>query len=309
MITKTSEELHRLHEDVLKAAGTPDDIATVVADILVGAHLAGHDSHGIQHLPHYVQEVEAGRYCSLCASRDRLGERQRPIRPRQLGLGTLHGALSDRCRHQEGEGTRSCVGRRRRSKPHRAAWPLCGNGRGGGRGFDGLQRRLFTEHANRGAFRRAQVAPRPEPNRHGVPDFPRATRSARLRHHPNRRRQSQALAAAKGVEVPPGCIIDKDGNPTTDPNVWPEGRRISIALRRAQRVRHHGRPGDPQPHPRRLRELRRNRARRPAHANRRLDDGCHRQRRVFDEGRIRDADFRFGTAHPSCSTRRLASSE
>ena len=57
MITKTSEELHRVHEDVLKAVGTPDDIATIVADILVGAHLAGHDSHGIQHLPRYVQEV------------------------------------------------------------------------------------------------------------------------------------------------------------------------------------------------------------------------------------------------------------
>ena len=60
MITKTSDELHRVHKDVLKAVGTPDDIATIVADILVGAHLAGHDSHGIQHLPRYVQEVGEG---------------------------------------------------------------------------------------------------------------------------------------------------------------------------------------------------------------------------------------------------------
>ena len=32
----------------------------MLADVLVGSHLAGHDSHGIQHLPRYIKEVEAG---------------------------------------------------------------------------------------------------------------------------------------------------------------------------------------------------------------------------------------------------------
>ena len=41
------------------------------------------------------------------------------------------------------------------------------------------------------------------------------------------------LAAAKGVDAPPGCIIDKDGNPTTDPKRVAQGRRITSALRRA----------------------------------------------------------------------------
>ena len=95
-----------------------------------------------------------------------------------------------------------------------------------------------------------------------------------------------ALAAAKGVEVPPGCIIDKDGNPDHGSECMAQGRGallpfgehkgfgIMVALEILSRIL----AG--------LRELRRNRARRPAHANRRLDDGSHRQRRVFVERRI-----------------------
>src|SRR6266702_3850209 len=60
MITKTSEEIRSLIECIIKAARTPEDIAKVVADVLAGSHLAGHDSHGIQHLPRYIRELSAG---------------------------------------------------------------------------------------------------------------------------------------------------------------------------------------------------------------------------------------------------------
>ena len=59
MLTKTPDELHQVIKRTLIAVGTHDHGAEVVADVLVGSHLAGHDSHGIQNLPRYVQEVLA----------------------------------------------------------------------------------------------------------------------------------------------------------------------------------------------------------------------------------------------------------
>ncbi|MBO0693903.1 MAG: Ldh family oxidoreductase, partial [Acidimicrobiaceae bacterium] len=47
-------------QGVLEAVGTPADIADEVARHLVGANLAGHDSHGVQRLPLYVGWVDRG---------------------------------------------------------------------------------------------------------------------------------------------------------------------------------------------------------------------------------------------------------
>jgi LDH2 family malate/lactate/ureidoglycolate dehydrogenase len=45
---------------IFEAAGTPADIAQFVADALVGANLAGHDSHGVIHVPGYVSVIKSG---------------------------------------------------------------------------------------------------------------------------------------------------------------------------------------------------------------------------------------------------------
>lgn len=60
MVLIQAKPLHRLVEEVVVAVGTPTELARDVADHLVGSHLAGHDSHGIQHLPRYVEEVRQG---------------------------------------------------------------------------------------------------------------------------------------------------------------------------------------------------------------------------------------------------------
>jgi uncharacterized oxidoreductase len=46
---------------ILVALGTPAELSDVVADHLVGAHLAGHDSHGVQLLPYYAELVARGK--------------------------------------------------------------------------------------------------------------------------------------------------------------------------------------------------------------------------------------------------------
>ena len=60
MLTLPAETLTRTTSAIFEAAGTPADIAAFVADSLVGANLAGHDSHGVLHVPGYVADIRAG---------------------------------------------------------------------------------------------------------------------------------------------------------------------------------------------------------------------------------------------------------
>lgn len=61
MPTFPAAALRDLAQHILEAAGTPPDIALVVADTLVEANLVGHDSHGVIRLNVYVRFVRQGR--------------------------------------------------------------------------------------------------------------------------------------------------------------------------------------------------------------------------------------------------------
>ena len=52
--------LHAIARTVFVAAGTSKHIAEDVAEILVNAHLTGHDSHGVLRIPAYLRAIEAG---------------------------------------------------------------------------------------------------------------------------------------------------------------------------------------------------------------------------------------------------------
>jgi len=54
------QNLRRVCQEVAVAVGTPADIALAVAESLVEANLAGHDSHGILRLPWYVDSIREG---------------------------------------------------------------------------------------------------------------------------------------------------------------------------------------------------------------------------------------------------------
>ena len=59
-VIATHQHLRALAVRVLSAAGAAEADARVVADHLVDANLAGHDSHGIGMLPHYVRAIRVG---------------------------------------------------------------------------------------------------------------------------------------------------------------------------------------------------------------------------------------------------------
>lgn len=56
----SAEYLQRISRKLFAATGSPDDIAATVAAILVNANLAGHDSHGVQFVPMYLDRIETG---------------------------------------------------------------------------------------------------------------------------------------------------------------------------------------------------------------------------------------------------------
>jgi LDH2 family malate/lactate/ureidoglycolate dehydrogenase len=60
MLTLSAGTLTSATSAIFEAAGTPADIASFVAESLVGANLAGHDSHGVIHIPGYVAAIKSG---------------------------------------------------------------------------------------------------------------------------------------------------------------------------------------------------------------------------------------------------------
>lgn len=54
-------QLRTLTRNVIRAFGTPDDLAEIVTESLIGANLSGHDSHGVIRLGNYYDGILAMR--------------------------------------------------------------------------------------------------------------------------------------------------------------------------------------------------------------------------------------------------------
>ncbi len=60
-VTLSERELGNVCLELLRAVGTPDELASVVAAGLRDANLAGHDSHGLVRLPAYLRDARDGK--------------------------------------------------------------------------------------------------------------------------------------------------------------------------------------------------------------------------------------------------------
>ncbi len=56
----TPEYLHKVAYHIYQAKGTPDHEAEIVAAHQVKANLTGHDSHGVIHIPEYCERIDKG---------------------------------------------------------------------------------------------------------------------------------------------------------------------------------------------------------------------------------------------------------
>ena len=60
MPTVPADRLESIARDLLMGAGATEHEAASVAEGVVGANLAGHDSHGIIQIPSYIERIEVG---------------------------------------------------------------------------------------------------------------------------------------------------------------------------------------------------------------------------------------------------------
>jgi LDH2 family malate/lactate/ureidoglycolate dehydrogenase len=60
MADRSAEQLRLVTERIFTAAGAPPDLAAEMGDALVGANLAGHDSHGVIRIPAYLRQIKDG---------------------------------------------------------------------------------------------------------------------------------------------------------------------------------------------------------------------------------------------------------
>lgn len=61
MPTVSAAELRSFTLELFRAAGVADHAAEIVCESLVSANLRGHDSHGVVRVPHYIQLIEQQR--------------------------------------------------------------------------------------------------------------------------------------------------------------------------------------------------------------------------------------------------------
>jgi LDH2 family malate/lactate/ureidoglycolate dehydrogenase len=215
-----AQQLRAMTEAIFTAAGATPPIAATVADALILANLLGHDSHGVMRIPPYVQQITRGRVqpaaepvlakqqgaTALVDGRFGFGQvAGRFATERAVALAKEHGAAA--------VGVVNCMHVGRLGEyPERAAregvllLATAGNV-GGGRTapFGGREGVLGTNPFAIGL----PAGERPPM----IVDFATTVIAG----------GKVEVARAKGVEIPAGAILDKEGRPSTNPNDLADG--------------------------------------------------------------------------------------
>ncbi|HXM57960.1 MAG TPA: Ldh family oxidoreductase [Candidatus Dormibacteraeota bacterium] len=209
------DRLHDLGRRVFEAAGAPADVADHVAGHLVASNLAGHDSHGVLRIPWYLGHVRRGWLRP--AARPRVVE-ERPaaaLVSGEWGFGhpaatVAIDAAAERAR-RHGLGAAALVrgthiGRLGTYVERAAAGGLVAMVWLGGLG---AQRAAVPHGASRGIYGTNPMAAA-FPAGGGDPlllDFATTAVAG----------GKVMVARDKGVPLPEGVVLDRDGRPTTDP--------------------------------------------------------------------------------------------
>lgn len=221
MPTFSHDYLRNVSYEVFKAAGTPDQAAWEVAEGLISSNLAGHDSHGVGQVPVYVDRIKAGH---IVPDAPFVVEKETPTTAVINGNWGFGFAVTKRSTEMLIEKAlaqniaavtiyrQSHIGR---LTPYAA---MCAE--------KGLAAIMFTD-SGRGPKAVAPFGGRGRrlgtnpvcicvPSNEDSPVFIDMASSAVAAN-------KLAVYRRRNQPVPLGWIIDKDGNPTTDPNAYNEG--------------------------------------------------------------------------------------
>ena len=218
-------QLHGVARRLLMGGGAPRSIADVGAQVLVNANLAGHDSHGVQHIPFYLNSmagggmnpaaapvvvedrgaflrVDAGQglgHYSACRTLEWAIERAR-----QQGLCFVllrnHGHLGRLGEYAERAARAGCVG-------------LIGYGTGGGGGGPGLPYGAAESRLGTNPFAAGVPTGDETPF---VLDYATTVQAV----------SKVLLAKNRGAAMPPGVIVDRNGEPSVDPDDYFDGGNL-----------------------------------------------------------------------------------
>ena len=212
----TVDELREVVRDSFSPLGASDEEIRRLQDHLVGANLAGHDSHGVRLIPAYVDLVRRG-HIVFGANLDVLVERPTYVMlDGNWGLGQLMGWKAARIAAEKAKGgtivavtlrNSSHLGRLGEYAELIASEGVIGfltvNGHGGAHlaaPYGGIDPRLSVNPFSYGI---------PGPKGPIVLDMsPTVVAGGKV-----------AIKALRGEPAPEGWLFDSEGRPTTDPNV------------------------------------------------------------------------------------------
>jgi hydroxycarboxylate dehydrogenase B len=204
MHTVPAETLEQLAARIFVAAGVQEDHAAHVARHLVKANLSGHDSHGVIRIPAYLQQIKNGRI-DVTTRPEVVQERAgTAVVDGKKGFGQVAASFAlDVAIRKAGETGVGAVSVRRCNHIGRlgdysetagergyiafVTFGTAGANSGHSAPFGGAQRHFATTVVAEGKIQ---------------------------------------VARAKHAQLPPGSIVDKDGNPSTEPNDFYAGGMI-----------------------------------------------------------------------------------
>jgi len=200
---------------VFERSGAPASHALVVAEHLVGANRAGHDSHGVMRVPQYVQAIEKGDLLPAAAPEVEKETASYAVVNGRWGFGQVAAKFAaELAIEKAGAASVACVvahdlghiGRLGAYTEMAAREGMIGiamvNNHGAARlvaPFGGIDRRLSPNPISMCA-----------PAQSDVPILVDASMSAVAEG-------KVRVKMKRGEPVPEGCIVDGNGNPTTDP--------------------------------------------------------------------------------------------
>lgn len=216
MPTFQAEALQRCATTIFAAAGAPAAAAAEVAEILVESNLVGHDSHGVMQVPTYVQRIRDGRINPRGQPQVLEETPSSALVSGNWTFGQVAAAFATRLAIAKARQTRVAVvsvvqcdhiGRlgeyaERAAREGMIGFVAAGKGYPegrvapfGGAGAGPLGTNPLAFAFPGGRYPRVLV------------DFATSTIAA----------NKIAVARTKGERLPPGCIIDAQGRPSTDP--------------------------------------------------------------------------------------------
>ena len=218
MPTVPADELRRIGREVYERVGATPEEARIVADKLVESNLVGHDSHGVLRLPQYVAGVESGQIVPGAAAEVEEETPATAVLNGNWGFGHVTAAEAMRIAVEKAMTAsvglvtvHQCnhVGRVGGYPPYATEHDMVGMMTNNGHGAD----LAMAPWGGVGRILPANCVAMAFPSDRGFPvvlDLTTAVAAG----------GKVRVALARGEQTPEGWLVDADGNPTTDPNVY-----------------------------------------------------------------------------------------